>query len=217
MTKPGYVALGAVLTATAGFIDAVGFFELGSVFVSFMSGNTTRLGAGLVVLSAGDAGLLSFLLLMFLTGSTLGSLIAGSNPRWGSPLILGTVTLLLGAVLLLDQSVWAGNNAIAFVPLAMGAQNAALRPSGAAKLGATYVTGTLFSVGHDLAGALLGTAPRWRWLQHLIVWGALLTGAITGAALYAGHGLAALYLPLALYAGLATALAFTGLRRPDQS
>ena len=43
--------------------------------------------------------------------------------------------------------------------------------SGAARLGATFVTGTLFAAGHDLARATLRQAPRWRWAQHLPMWG----------------------------------------------
>jgi len=35
------------LSALAGFVDATGFIGLGGFFVSFMSGNTTRLAVGL--------------------------------------------------------------------------------------------------------------------------------------------------------------------------
>lgn len=35
------------LAAQAGFIDALGFLKLGGLFVSFMSGNSTRLGVGI--------------------------------------------------------------------------------------------------------------------------------------------------------------------------
>ena len=38
--------LAALLAALAGYIDAVGFLQLGGFFVSFMSGNSTRLGVG---------------------------------------------------------------------------------------------------------------------------------------------------------------------------
>jgi uncharacterized membrane protein YoaK (UPF0700 family) len=35
------------LAALAGFVDALGFLKLGGLFVSFMSGNSTRLAAGI--------------------------------------------------------------------------------------------------------------------------------------------------------------------------
>ena len=35
------------LAALAGYVDAMAFIELGGFFVSFMSGNSTRLGVGL--------------------------------------------------------------------------------------------------------------------------------------------------------------------------
>ena len=78
------------------------------------------------------------------------------------------------------QGLWPWEQSMLALACAAGAQNAVLRPSGAARLGATFVTGTLFAAGQDLARATVGAAPRWRWLQHLMVWGALLAGALVG-------------------------------------
>lgn len=39
-------ALAAALAALAGYVDASGFLSTGGYFVSFMSGNSTRLGIG---------------------------------------------------------------------------------------------------------------------------------------------------------------------------
>ena len=38
------IALAAGLSGVAGYVDAIGFLKLGGFFVSFMSGNSTRLG-----------------------------------------------------------------------------------------------------------------------------------------------------------------------------
>ncbi|MDB5537022.1 MAG: hypothetical protein JWQ65_1897, partial [Devosia sp.] len=44
MTPAPKLSLGLLLTAAAGFIDAIGFIKLGGFYTSFMSGNTTQLG-----------------------------------------------------------------------------------------------------------------------------------------------------------------------------
>ncbi|RYE75513.1 MAG: DUF1275 domain-containing protein, partial [Hyphomicrobiales bacterium] len=74
MKPQRHLTLGLLLTACAGFVDAVGFIELGGFYTSFMSGNTTQLGIGIighqvVVLPLG-------LVVMFFLGSFAGSLLA---------------------------------------------------------------------------------------------------------------------------------------------
>ena len=38
------VALACALSALAGYVDGIGYLHLGGLFVSFMSGNSTRMG-----------------------------------------------------------------------------------------------------------------------------------------------------------------------------
>src|ERR1700719_1863289 len=69
------IALACALSALAGYVDSIGFLHLGGLFVSFMSGNSTRMG---VSLAEGQwwSALESFgLIVLFVIGATAGSLI----------------------------------------------------------------------------------------------------------------------------------------------
>lgn len=205
MKPQRYLNLGLLLTGCAGCIDAVGFIELGGFYTSFMSGNTTQLGTGQ---SQATALLLPFgLIVMFFLGSVAGSLAALRNSRWGPSYVLVLVMLSVTTTLVLLLLGVPASYAMLILAAGAGAQNATLPFTGGARLGATFVTGTLFAAGQDLAGAIQGTAPRWRWLQHLQVWGALLLGAFIGATLYSSIGVLALVLPALIYLGLFVAFA----------
>jgi uncharacterized membrane protein YoaK (UPF0700 family) len=41
------IALACALSALAGYVDGIGYLHLGGLFVSFMSGNSTRMGVSL--------------------------------------------------------------------------------------------------------------------------------------------------------------------------
>lgn len=211
MTPARALSLGLALTATAGFIDAVGFIALGGFYTSFMSGNTTQLGTRLAI-DPGWALALPFgLVVLFFIGSYLGSLLAQFGTRWGPALALIVVMVAIAICLALHFAGFAPPQAMLALACAAGAQNAVLQPIGAARLGATFVTGTLFSAGQDLARATAGTAPPWRWLQHLLVWASLCAGALLGGLAYVRLDMNALLVPAAVYLGC---LIWFAARRP---
>ncbi|WP_417308531.1 YoaK family protein [Devosia sp.] len=198
MTPAPLLGLGLALTAAAGMIDAVGFVELGGYYTSFMSGNTTQLGAaiadpGVVLLPLG-------LVAMFFLGSFGGTLVAGHGNWHGTLRVLGLVLATL--TLSLALTVLGIPPQLSMLPLAFaaGAQNAVLVQRGSVRVGATFVTGTLFAAGQDLARGLRGDVPVMRWLQHVLVWAALLLGAAMGALVYVWWHIWALALPAAIYA-----------------
>lgn len=212
MTPARHLALGMVLTASAGVIDAVGFIELGGYFTSFMSGNTTQGGAALIDGTWQIVGLTASLITLFFIGSVLGALAAFSNPRWGPAAVSLAVFAGVSLTLVLALIGFPSTQAMLVLAASAGAQNAVLPMRGAVRLGATFVTGTLFMAGQDLALALRGAAPPWRWLQHLAIWLGLFGGAAIGALLYRIVGVAALVLPIAIYAAFAGAHLRSGIR-----
>jgi uncharacterized membrane protein YoaK (UPF0700 family) len=68
----GYAAL-------AGFADAIGFLKSGGLFVSFMSGNSTRLAIGLAEQEKAGIAALS-LIALFVLGVVLAALLGFSVP-----------------------------------------------------------------------------------------------------------------------------------------
>ena len=183
------------LSALSGYVDALGFIHLGGFFVSFMSGNSTRLGVGLVedwqhaLISAG-------LIVCFVFGVFLGTLFAYRGTRSRSCTVLLLVTALLTAA----AACHAGDVqqlAVALTAMAMGAINCIfVGSSGEVTTGVTYMTGTLVKLGQGLARNMI-RPDKIKWGGYLWLWLGLIVGGILGAAVYPLIGLAALW-PAAL-------------------
>ena len=87
------------LSALAGFVDATGFIGLGGFFVSFMSGNTTRLAVGLAqgtVAAATAAGLIAAFVLGVMGGTWTRRRAPAKPAAW----ILALVAALLAVAAL---------------------------------------------------------------------------------------------------------------------
>jgi len=199
--------LAIALAGLAGFVDAIGFLRLGGFFVSFMSGNSTRLAVGIAdgSTAAVTAGAL---IGGFVIGAVIGSVLSGLAGQWRKVAVLALVTLLLAAAAMAGAAGWE-RWMIAALALAMGAENAVFQRDGQVSIGVTYMTGTLVKVAHGLADLLLGRA-RWRWVPHLLLWLGLMTGAVIGAALYRSIALDALWAAVAAAAILTLAAARLG-------
>ena len=214
MTPTPQLSLGLLLTAAAGFADVVGFIELGGHFTSFMSGNTTQLGDALANGAWPVAMLTASLLALFFIGSVAASLLALlAGPRWGSAAVTGLVLASFAATLGLAYAGFPPGQFMLILAAGAGAQNAILPSTGSVRLGTTFVTGTLFMAGQDLARALRGLAPPWRWAQHALVWASLLLGGLLGAWGYGLAGVNALLAPVVVYLGFLVAFM---VRRPGK-
>jgi uncharacterized membrane protein YoaK (UPF0700 family) len=185
------IVLACALSALAGYVDGIGFLHLGGLFVSFMSGNSTRMGVSLAQGDWSNAATALGLIVLFVAGAAAGSLIVLGRGANRQPWLLLTEALLLAGAAICYSSGYA-NAAIAAIVLAMGLENAVFQIEGGGGLGLTYVTGALVKVGQLLAAALTG-AERWGWVPNLLLWAALVAGAVCGAAAYHWINLAAVW------------------------
>jgi uncharacterized membrane protein YoaK (UPF0700 family) len=190
------LALACALSAMAGYVDSIGFLHLGGLFVSFMSGNSTRLGVSLAQAHWSNAAEAMGLILLFVTGAACGSLIVLGRGANRQPWVLLVEAMLL-ALAALCYSFNLPNVAVAAIVLAMGLENAVFQIDGGAGLGLTYITGALVKVGQLVAAALTG-GERWDWAPNLLLWAALVAGAVCGASAYHWINLAAVWFAAAL-------------------
>jgi uncharacterized membrane protein YoaK (UPF0700 family) len=194
------LALACTLSALAGYVDGIGFLHLGGLFVSFMSGNSTRLGVFLAEGHWSDVAQAIGLIALFVAGAAAGSLIVFTRSAYCQCwVLLAEGSLLVAAAL--SYTLGASPLAIAAIVLAMGLENTVFQVEGGTGLGLTYMTGTLVKVG-QLAAAALNGGPRWAWLPNLLLWAALVAGVVCGAWAYRWINLAAVWFA----AGLALAL-----------
>ncbi len=191
LNSPRNVALACALSALAGYVDGIGFIHLGGLFVSFMSGNSTRMGVSLADGHWQDAAQALGLIALFVTGAALGSLIVLGRGANRQPWVLLVEAILLAAAGACD-ALGFPQVAVAAIVLAMGLENAVFQIDGGAGLGLTYVTGALVKAGQLIASALKG-GVRWAWVPNLLLWSALVAGALCGALAYHRLGLAAIW------------------------
>ncbi|MGL4312536.1 MAG: YoaK family protein [Sphingomonas sp.] len=192
------------LAAMAGYVDAIGFLLTGGFFVSFMSGNTTRLGVGLGALS-NEAGLAARLIVMFVGGVAVGSLIARQAGAVHRVVQLIVIAGMIGGAAVEGQA--APGLTIAFLAFAMGICNTVVGP-GDARIGVTYMTGNLVRVGQAIAEAISG-GSAWGWVPPALLWTGMMAGAWIGAIAYFRFGVMALWAASAA----ALVLAVAGARR----
>ncbi|MBE7217966.1 MAG: DUF1275 family protein [Caulobacteraceae bacterium] len=211
----GNVALALALTFAAGATDAVAFLAFGGVFVSFMSGDTTRLGLALSQGAGAQAVLFASVVALFVTGAAAAHALGTAGGRWRT----GAVLVLAGLLLLMAAAVgdrnWTAAALVLTAP-SMGALSTASAHAQGVSVAPTYVTGTLMRLGTALADLALGRGARGAPLLAAS-WAAMLAGAIAGAAAYARHGLATLVAPAVLVLVLAALVIVATALRPSRS
>ena len=169
------VALACALSALAGYVDGIGFLHLGGLFVSFMSGNSTRLGVSLAqgrLVERGRGARPDRAVRdrrrrrqpdrarprrqSPALGAAGGSVAARRSPRFAIPLACRTPRS--------RRSCW------------RWAWRMRCSRSRAAPASASLTSpGRWSRSANSLAAALTG-GPRWAWLPNLLLWAALVTG-----------------------------------------
>ncbi|MEU5844243.1 YoaK family protein [Rhodococcus sp. NPDC047139] len=201
--------LAIALSSLAGFVDALGFITLGGVFVSFMSGNSTRLSVGAADGAWETVALIGGVTALFVLGVMLGSVVTeltGRDRRTRKTAVLATVTALLTIGAAATLAGWTPI-AVAAMTAAMGTENAVFQRQGETTVALTYMTGALVKIGQRLVAAFFG-GPRWSWLPFLGLWSGLVTGAVLGALAHHVFGLHALWIAAVFAAAMTVAVRF---------
>ncbi|MDB5618438.1 YoaK family protein [Tardiphaga sp.] len=211
LTSRSNLLLACALSGLAGYVDGIGFLHLGGLFVSFMSGNSTRLGVMAAEQDWPKAIEALRLIALFVVGAGIGSLIGRGRGRHRQWLLLLAEAVLLGSGALAFEISLPALTIVALV-VTMGLENAVFQAEpGAPGIGLTYMTGTLVRVGQLLAAALVG-GPRWAWLPNLLLWAALVAGAAIGALAYQRISLASVWFAAAVALLLSTIAAIASYR-----
>jgi uncharacterized membrane protein YoaK (UPF0700 family) len=202
------VALACALSALAGYVDGIGYLHLGGLFVSFMSGNSTRMAVSLAAGHFAKAAEALGLIALFVAGAACGSLIVLGRGVHRQPWLLAVEALLLIMAGLAHATLGFDRLAISIIVLAMGLENAVFQIEGGGGLGLTYVTGALVKVGQLIAAAMTGGA-RFAWVPNLLLWAALVAGSVGGALAYQWINLAAIWFAAAAALTLTALVAAT--------
>lgn len=208
--------LAVVLAGTAGFVDAVGFLAVGGYFVSFMSGNSTRMAVDLAEGDLGGAAIAAVILVSFFLGAASGAVVTRRRNLDDRTAVLALVAVLLTVAFVLNRvtavALLGVPVAMAVVAASMGAMNSVFHTRGEVSLGVTYMTGAVVKSAHRLVDAFAGGswAP---YRRQVALWAALAVGGVAGAFLQVRAGGGAL--GVAAVVVVVTTLVTSWVRRRD--
>ncbi|HXQ51693.1 MAG TPA: YoaK family protein [Stellaceae bacterium] len=131
-------ARAAGLCVVAGFVDAVGYTELGGVFAANMTGNTVLLAIAAVRGEGARTAVYGFTLAAFLVGALVAATLRRTT---GKPTVgLGAAVALLAVAAVTPMN---HTERLAVLALTMGLQGASISRFGANSLQTVVVTGTI--------------------------------------------------------------------------
>lgn len=184
----------AVFASVAGMCNAMGFLCFPPLFMSFMTGNTTRLSMAISLKNLDAAIVLGTIITVFMLGTFLGTLMAAMSGRWRLGLLTLIEAILLSMAQLLPVGVYILPLHAYAVILALGLQNTILQDDHARSLSLTYVTGCVVRIGSGLANACLGFEATHLKIQFVIL-ASFVCGTIIGVCLFNHFGEEAFLIP----------------------
>lgn len=172
------------LSGLSGFIDILGLVNIGGMFLSFMSGNSTHLAFYLADGNWKKALPYVFIISGFVLGAFIGDQLKHHFPRHKLPSILITETaLILTSYTMLHYNF---SDEWSHLPLtiAMGLQNAIQMQVGDKIIGRTFFSGVLHSLGASLS-QLVQRKTTWKSpALDLLIWLVAVSGAFLAGTLH---------------------------------
>eukprot|EP00457_Paulinella_chromatophora_P009962 gb/GEZN01010046.1/.p1 GENE.gb/GEZN01010046.1/~~gb/GEZN01010046.1/.p1 ORF type:complete len:391 (+),score=43.93 gb/GEZN01010046.1/:55-1227(+) len=219
---------GFFLALNAGFVNVVAFLHFG-FSVANMTGNVTNIGVDLVALDRRGLYALG-VVVVFVTGSTVSSLITGKShkfrfsKRFGVVMFLESIVLFISGGLMLTEKHSGTSNfdyttetpGFITVPFllgfVLGLQNGMLTHLSGAVVRTTHVTGTLTDIGTELGDLLRATVFKtrkkfdpWKLKVLTLLLCSFFLGAVLGSLAIAHH------FKWALVVAASAQLVFSGL------
>lgn len=168
-----------LIAMLAGYIDAVGYIELGGYFASFMNGNMTKVAIGMTSGKI-DAATPALIVLTFLMSVAVGDIIGEKFAHHRTRVMLALTGAVLGLCWWLVQGQDHTRHTLLILVAAMGLLSTSISGSADRPLGLTYLTGALVRFGHAIADILRGRFEAEEWRFGLL-FSMLFLGALGGA------------------------------------
>ncbi|NHB57505.1 DUF1275 domain-containing protein [Acinetobacter sp. 194] len=198
---PKWVQFGAFMLAmNAGMINVLGLICLLHQSVSHMTGNASLMAISLVDDDYASFFFLIFVIISYVLGSSLSGLILGNSQfklgrRYGFPLSLVTLFILICCFLIDDFPRYA----LLWACASMGVQNAMVSHYQGAIIRTTHLSGVLTDLGLALGYFIRGLKPeKKKTILHLLILFGFISGSIVAAFAYPYLQLQSFLLPAGL-------------------
>lgn len=178
---PANLLLAVMLAGLAGWVDALSFVHWNGLFVSFMSGNSTKAAVD----ASADwtrATEPTLVILVFVGGVFVGELIGTVGKRWDRALVLAVESALIWLAVIAEHAGQGKPVVASLLCAAMGLQNASVHHADGISVAVTYVTGTLVGLARSLARAICRRGDWRAAVPYLVLWIGLVGGGLGGGA-----------------------------------